>query len=270
MTSPTDKRTWSVQGTDANPERGICSITYKGSTLRFRTNPNLIRWSYKLNTHVDTTYGGRVIQLLSTRIGDLRVTAEAGGGRWDYLQQVAKWFRDLLIDQRGGEPAEFAYTTRGWRLKVFAESIPFQDRLGDTLKSFDMSFKVQEDVTGVMSQWSLNQEIARLQDGIGFRRGKYNQPDPADYDAEVGWLTPTNVANLVGGVGGIAGQIAGVVTGLVQSAAPGVQQLSGSGNPSATTIYGNPQSGSMAPGQSTGPGSISSMPGFNFNSTTGG
>lgn len=267
MTSPTDKRTWSVQGTDANPERGICSITYKGSTLRFRTNPNLIRWSYKLNTHVDTTYGGRVVQLLSTKIGDLRVTAEAGGGRWDYLQQVAKWFRDLLIDQRGGEPAIFAYSTRGWRLKVFAESIPFQDRKGDTLKSFDMTFKVQEDITGVMSQWSLTQEISRLQEGIGFHRGKYNQP-PGYYDQETGWLDPTNVANIVGGIGGVVGEIAGVVTGLVQSAAPGVQQLSGSGNPSATTIYGNPESGSTA--QSTGPGSISGLPGFNFNSTSGG
>lgn len=259
MTSPTQSRSWAVPGANGNNERGICSLTYKGSTLRFRTNPNLIRWSYKLNTHVDTTYGGRVVQLLSTRIGDLRVVAEAGGGRWQYLDQVAHWFRDLLIDQRGGEPAEFAYTTRGWKLKVFAESIPFQDKLGDTLRAFEMQFKVQEDVSGLMSQWSLTQEIARLQDGIGFKRGKYNQPT-GYYDSETGFF---NASEAIAQIGGVVGQIAGVVSG----AAGVVNQIYGQNNPSATTIFGTPAAGSVAyPPGST----IANMPGFNMNSNSSG
>ena len=255
MTSPSF---WAVNALDANPERGICSLTYKGSTLRFRTNPNSIKWSYRLNTHVDTTYGGRVVQLLSTCIGDLSVVAEAGGGRWDYLSHVVDWFRDLLIEQRGGEPAEFAYSTRGWRLKVFAESIPFQDRLGDTLRSFEMSFKVQEDVSGLMSQWSLGQEIARLQDGIGFQRGKYNQPS-GNYDGEVGPVDAGDVAAAVNRVGGVVGQIAGVVTGFATAAG---------NSPAATTIFGNPASGSTP---QYPPGStIANMPGFNLGSQSSG
>lgn len=254
MTSPTQSRTWAVPGSDANADRGICSLTYKGSTLRFRTNPNLIRWTYNLNTHVDTTYGGRVVQLLSTNIGDLRVVAEAGGGRWDYLQQVAKWFRDLLIDQRGGEPAEFAYTTRGWRLKVYAESMPFQDRLGDTLRAFEMQFKVQEDVSGLMSRETLSQEIARLKDGIGFQKGKYNQP-PGSYESETGFGDPSGPLNMVSG---IVGSVASVLGGLAGQ----ISQLQGANNPSSSTIYGNPTS---AP-----PGTISGNPGYNPSSQSSG
>src|ERR1700756_4895448 len=61
---------------------GICTLTWNGSTLQFRTNPNSIEWTYTLNTKVENTYGGRVIQILSTKIDDLTVTVECGWGGW--------------------------------------------------------------------------------------------------------------------------------------------------------------------------------------------
>lgn len=157
--------------------RGICSLSHGGRTLRFRTNPNSIKWNYQLHTKIDDTSGGRVIQLLGTRMGDLEVTAEAGNGGWPYLVMVAKFFRDLMNDQRKGKPAVFEYTTRNYKFNVFATGIPFTDNVTAVSKEFTMSFKIQEDISGVASSNSLRAELARLQEGVGFQRSNYNAPD---------------------------------------------------------------------------------------------
>jgi hypothetical protein len=156
--------------------RGICSITHGQRTFRFRTNPNSFSWTYTMNKRVESTYGGRVVQLLSTQIDDFQVIADCGGGRWEYANAITTFLRDVMIDQRGGEPATFEYTTRGWKLNVFIVSIPFQDDVGQVLREFTIDMKVQEDVSGVMSKNSLGAELRRLQDGIGFKRSKYNDP----------------------------------------------------------------------------------------------
>ena len=157
-------------------ERGIASLTHKGRTLRFRTNPNEFNWSYALNKKVEQTYGGRVVQLLSTKIDDFTIKVDCGLGRWEYANQVARFLRDVMVDQRTGEPATFEYTTRGWRLNVFVVSIPFSDAVEEVKREIDIGFKVQEDISGVLSRNSLSTELRRLKDGIGFRRGKYNDP----------------------------------------------------------------------------------------------
>lgn len=156
--------------------RGICTLTHGTRTFRFRTNPNSFSWSYTLNKRVEPTYGGRVVQLLSTKIDDFSVVADCGKGRWEYANAITKFLRDVMIDQRGGEPATFEYTTRGWKLNVFIVSIPFQDDVTQVLREFTIDMKVQEDVSGVMSKNSLGAELRRLQDGIGFKRSKYNDP----------------------------------------------------------------------------------------------
>ena len=168
--------------------RGICSLSHQGRSLRFRTNPNSIQWSYKLITKVEDTSGGRVIQLLGTRLGDLEVTAECGQGGWEYMVKVARFFRDLMHDQRDGKPATFEYTTRNWRFKVYATGIPFTDTVTATAREFTMRFKIQEDISGVASAQALQTEIARLKDGIGFRRNQYNDSQKA-YESEAAGTT---------------------------------------------------------------------------------
>ena len=157
---------------------GVASISHPiAGTLRFRTDPNSIRWTYHVNTKVDETYGGRVVQLLSASIEDLTVTADAGGGGWDYQYQVALFFRDLLFEQReGGEPATFSYPPRGWEMKVYALNFPFKDDVNDVARQFTMTFKVQEDITGVIESDSLSAEIAKLKEGVGWKHNEYNTP----------------------------------------------------------------------------------------------
>jgi hypothetical protein len=161
-----------------NPQRGIASLQFNGKTLRFRTNPNEIWWSYTLNTNVEQTYGGRVVQILSTRIDDLVIKIDCGRGGLAYMNQVVDFLRQMMIDQRkdGGKTAIFSYTTRRWRMKVYALSVPFQDSVTATLRELEIRFKVQEDLTGEMSKLALDTELARLQDGIGFKYNQFNKP----------------------------------------------------------------------------------------------
>lgn len=157
---------------------GVASLTHQGKTLRFRTDPNSITWDYNLKTNIEETYGGQVVQVLSTNIDNLRVTADAGLGGWAYVESVALFFRDMLFDQREGksEPGVFRYPTRGWELKVFALNFPFKDSLEDVVKEFTMSFKVQEDVSGIVTSGLIETEMAKLSKGIGYTRNAYNTP----------------------------------------------------------------------------------------------
>ena len=124
-------------------QRGICSLSHSGRTLRFRTNPNEFNWTYSLNKKVEQTYGGRVVQLLSTKIDDFVIKVDCGSGRWPYANQVARFLRNVMVAQRDGVPATFEYTTRGWRLGVYVVSIPFSDAVEEVLREIEIGFKVQ-------------------------------------------------------------------------------------------------------------------------------
>lgn len=185
-------------------ERGIASLSHpEVGTLRFRSNPKEFTWAYTLTKRVDQTYGGRVIQLLGTRIEDFTFKADCGRGRWDYMNRVALFMRDILIRQRGGKPAVFEYTRRGWKFSAYLVAVPFADAVEEVLREFEVTLKVQEDISGLMSRNTLAAELRRLQDGIGFRRSKYNDP-----------LLQAGMGNTVAGVnlGPVGGTVNAVVT----------------------------------------------------------
>jgi hypothetical protein len=154
--------------------RGIASITHGSKSLVFRTNPNSIMWSYKLNTQVENTYGGRVVQILSTSMEDLKVVIECGIGGWNYSMKVTEFMRDMFVDQRAGEPGRFRYTTRGWDMKVYAAGIPFQDRVTETTREIELQSKIQEDVSGILTNQTISKELLRLKEGIGFSHNQFN------------------------------------------------------------------------------------------------
>lgn len=187
--------------------RGLCSLSYGGRVFRFRTNPNEIWWTYELITKVEQTYGGRVVQLLGTKLGDLTIKVEAGKGGWDYLMKTVMFLRDMLSDQRGGQSATFEYTTRNWKMNVYAMNIPFQDEVSATVREMSLSFKIQEDVNGVVSSATLNAELAKLQNGI-YRVGQHVHNEYNDFSASnkpldqsgsggPGNYTPSGITNQV-------------------------------------------------------------------------
>lgn len=158
----------------AYPQRGIASLTWGGHTLRFRTNPNECTWNYSLITKTDQTYGGRVVQILGTRIDDLTIKVDCGLGGWPYLVKVVTFMRDLMVAQRNGQTAVFEYSTRGWKLKVYAANFPFQDQFTATTRELTLNFKVQEDISGIISSSTISAALQTYTNGIGWERNQYN------------------------------------------------------------------------------------------------
>jgi hypothetical protein len=145
-----------------NTGAGLCTLSWEDRVFRFRTNPNEIWWTYELITHTEETYGGRVVQILGTRLGDLNVKVECGNGGWDYLMMVVNFLRDLLTDQRNGTPAVFEYTARNWKLGVYSMSVPFGDEVTATTREIELNFKIQEDITGLIGQATLDAAFANI------------------------------------------------------------------------------------------------------------
>lgn len=181
---------------------GIATLSHGGKSLPFRTNPNSINWTYTLNTKVEETSGGRVIQILSVKMDDLVVTAEAGRGGWDYVEQVGLFMRDMMVNQRSGEAGVFEYPNRGWKFRVYAAAFPFKDSWTDIAKEFTLNFKIQEDVAGIAMSQTIDAELNKLREGIGYTKNEYNTPaggapgddpaggEPADQAATTGTPAP--------------------------------------------------------------------------------
>ena len=133
------------------------------------------------------------------------------------MRQAAEFFRDMLFDQReGGLPGTFTYPGRGWDMKVYALQFPYKDRWDDVRREFTMEFKVQEDVSGVISSNSIALELAKIKQGVGYSRNEYNDPDmneePADAApgggvGDLGDIAGTALEGLGGGGGGGLGAV---------------------------------------------------------------
>lgn len=149
--------------------RGLCTLNAPGvGTLQFRTNPNEITWDYQLKTHVEQTYGGRIIQILGARLDNLVVKVDCGQGGWPYANYVQQFLRNMMVTQRNGMPGTFTYTTRNWVLKVFSLNVPFEDQVTATVRELTLNFKVQQDVSGVQTASSIANALNALRVGIGF------------------------------------------------------------------------------------------------------
>lgn len=186
MTAPTSQQ--QPLNTPAAPQRGIASLTWGNHVLRFRTNPNAVNWNYSLITKTDQTYGGRVVQILGTKIEDLTIKIDCGLGGWPYLVKVVTFMRDLMVAQRNGQTAVFEYTTRKWKLKVYAASFPFADQITATTRELTLNFKVQEDISGIISSATIATALQSFIDGVGWERNQYN---------DFGFSAPNNDTGLI-------------------------------------------------------------------------
>lgn len=111
--------------------------------LEVETGADQIQWSYNLNTSKTPTYGGEVIQVLSTNIDQLIIT----GTCRDYteLDIIYDWFKKYLFNLRGAhinnpetiaaktnagqQPVHISYPHRGWEWDVYVVEAP-QYRIG--------------------------------------------------------------------------------------------------------------------------------------------
>lgn len=178
--------------------RVAASITGGPRPFYFRVNPKSVDWTYSLNTSTQETAGGRVIQILSVNFNELVVQAESGNGGEAYLRSTATFFRELIVWQKEHRRTVlFQMPSKKISLRVFAESMDVKDRVGNILRPFTMTFKIQEDVRGVLKQKTISSELARLERGIGFKDTVYNNPEGQSNPAENAWgiTQGSNTAN---------------------------------------------------------------------------
>lgn len=209
--------------------RGICTLNFPGASqpLVFRTNPNEITWDYELITHIEQTYGGRVIQILGTKMDNLKVTVDCGQGGWPYAMYVVQFMRDLMVTQRNGQPATFTYTTRGWQLQVFALNVPYHDAVEETIRELTLDFKIQQDVSGLQSSASISEALASLAQGIGFFPNQFNS-------TAVGATAPDNASG-----GGAATSLQSSLAVTLPTAMTGPPNLGIPGGSSVSNLFGN-------------------------------
>jgi len=194
---------------------GVATIQAQ-STLQLRVDPESMTFGYVLNSKTEPTYGGKVIQILSTTITDLTVPCVAGSGRRQYVVQVATFFKEMMTWQRDSQNVgRFSYPPRNYNLQVYAASLQFSEATENVIFPFTMKFKVSEDAGGIVSGAIAQAEIDRLKEGIGYVRNQFNDPK--------GQNQPVPAYDPNGGEGGGAG--GGGAGGL-----PGPGDLPGSGS----------------------------------------
>jgi hypothetical protein len=216
---------YSTPTTQLSQARGTCTLNAPGvGVLTFRTNPNEITWDYNLITHVEETYGGRVIQILGTKIDNLTVKVDCGQGGWNYAMYVVNFMRDMMVQQRNGQPATFTYTTRSWNLNVFAANVPFHDSVQETVRELTLQFKIQEDISGMQTSAALDAALSALQDGIGWAANSFNNAGAAS--------AFTGANNTI--TGGAASSLSNTTNAILPTAATGPTNV---GIPGVSTIF---------------------------------
>lgn len=155
---------------------GLASISAHKQFV-FRINPYNINWGYNLRTHVDDTYGGKIVQILGTDLTSLTIDTVSGKGGIAYLQEFAKFWRDMCTwQQNTQELAIFSFPPKNYSLKVWAQSMTFNNKLDNLTYPINMTFQIQEDINGTLKKTSMTDTIKKLATGIGYTRNDYNYP----------------------------------------------------------------------------------------------
>lgn len=189
---------------------GTATLGYPGGpSAEFRVDPDLIDWTWSVQTNVIETIGGRVIQVLGARLDDLTVQGSFGHDHSDALTgnswQLAQGFFTTvtaIMEQQASDatanalmhpPAVFTYPPKGWRWNVYVKAFTDPDgsnslvlKPGKANQRYVLTmFIVNESSaltvagtgeTGALAQQSqqaITQFMARISDGVGWTANKY-------------------------------------------------------------------------------------------------
>jgi hypothetical protein len=188
---------------------GTATLGYpNGPSVAFRIDPDLIDWTWSVQTNVVETIGGRVVQILGARLEDLTVQGSLGenhadkatGQSWQQAQAFLTTVTAIMEQQSADSntqalmhrPAVFTYPPKGWRWNVYVKALTDPDGANSLILSPGKSnqryvltlFIVQESaalvpagtVDGALAQQSksaVTQFMARISDGVGWTANKY-------------------------------------------------------------------------------------------------
>lgn len=188
---------------------GTATLGYPGGpSVAFRVDPDLIDWTWSVQSNVVETIGGRVVQVLGARLEDLTVQGSLGqdhankatGESWQQAQAFLTTVTAIMEQQSADSntqalmhpPAVFTYPPKGWRWNVYVKALTDPDGSnslvltpGKVNQRYVLTlFIVQESralvpagtVDGALAQQSaqaVSQFMARISDGVGWTANKY-------------------------------------------------------------------------------------------------
>lgn len=168
--------------------------------IPIHSNPEDVRWSFRMKTWDTKCMGGKVIQILGTELSDITIRGHFGQGRkdlgdkegWeDYLRlrdQVKKWSQ-AAESSDGTQPLHFTYTPQNWDFPVFVKSFSPTTVAVDifnpdwTLVLFPVEHGTLDVVRRIKDLY-----IERLAEGVGWTRSDYNGPSQREVDDYLGGL----------------------------------------------------------------------------------
>lgn len=189
---------------------GTATLGYpNGPSVTFRVDPDLIDWTWSVQTNVIETIGGRVIQVLGASLDDLTVQGSLGenhadkatGESWQQAQAFLTTVTAIMEQQASDAtqnalmhpPAVFTYPPKGWRWNVYVKALTDPDgssslilKPGKANQRYVLTlFIVNESASltaagttanGALAQQSsqaISQFMARISDGVGWTANKY-------------------------------------------------------------------------------------------------
>jgi hypothetical protein len=99
--------------------------------LTVETGANNISWSYNLNTQAYPTYGGEVVQVLSTNIDQMTIQGEVTS--YAKMEEIYRWFLEYMGKATQGYGSQEGYNEsavimlyphRGWQFSIKPISLP--------------------------------------------------------------------------------------------------------------------------------------------------
>jgi hypothetical protein len=189
---------------------GTATLGYpNGPSAAFRVDPDLIDWSWSVQTNVIETIGGRVIQVLGARLDDLTVQGSLGqdhadqatGNSWQQAQAFLTTVTAIMEQQASDAtqnalmhpPAVFTYPPKGWRWNVYVKALTDPDgnsslilKPGKANQRYVLTMFIVNEGTALtvagtgetgalaqQSQQAITQFMARISDGVGWTANKY-------------------------------------------------------------------------------------------------
>lgn len=166
--------------------------------IPFRIDPNSVTWDFQMKVVDKPMLGGKVIQVIGTRLGDMTLTGAFGFGDrakkdtagWEeqdrFRDQVKKWAKDMAADRRA-TPIRFLYAPKKWDFLVHVKAFSNPEGENGVVHApevfnpkWQLTLFVVQDRSGVVVKGIRDLYIQRLMEGVGWKQTEYNGPTEAE------------------------------------------------------------------------------------------
>lgn len=164
----------------------MASATLGNILLDF--DPDEVTWDFRIKAAVQSTIGGRVIQVFGTELGDMTVRGQFGNGNrgagdtagWEaaerFMAEIIELAKATAADP-DVTPVRFRVPSMDWGFNVHVKNIvPLTHTVNSPAMEYNLTLFIVEDITQTVSKGITDKYIERLMKGIGWEQTEYNGP----------------------------------------------------------------------------------------------